>query len=342
MADRTPPRTPLPPVEQVRPGLWSIPVPIPNNPLHYVLVYAFDTDRGPYLVDTGWNTDESYAALTGGLERMGSSVRDVQGVLVTHIHPDHFGLAGRIREDSGAWVGMHPADIELFEGRYVETGPLLGAVDATLRMAGAPEDETEALRQASMPILPLVVPTIPDVVMEDGFRPDIPGWHVRAIWTPGHTPGHLCFVEPDRRLLLSGDHVLPRITPNVSLLDEDGIDPLGDFLRSLEKVGREDVEEVLPAHEHRFVGLADRVATLIDHHHQRFDQVEAIIAGGSDTAWDIAARMQWSRPWERISGFMRRMALFEALAHLRALEELGRLEVVAENPRRWALPSGVS
>ena len=332
-------RTPLPPVEQVRPGLWSIPVPIPNNPLHYVLVYAFDTDRGPYLVDAGWNTDESYAALTAGLKRMGSSVSDVQGVLVTHIHPDHFGLAGRIRQDSGAWVGMHPADIELFQGRYVETGPLLEAVEATLRMAAAPAEEMEALARASMPILPLVVPTVPDVVMEDGFRPGIPGWDVRAIWTPGHTPGHLCFVETERRLLLSGDHVLPRITPNVSLLDEVGMDPLGDFLRSLARVAQEDVDEVLPAHEHRFVGLQDRTAALIEHHEERFDQVERIITGGASTAWDIASQMHWSRPWERISGFMRRMALFEALAHLRAMEELGRLRVVEENPRRWSVLS---
>ena len=334
---RPSPRTPLPPVEQVRPGLWSIPVPIPNNPLHYVLVYAFETDRGPYLVDAGWNTDESYGSLRAGLERMGTSVTEVQGVLVTHIHPDHFGLAGRIREDSGAWVGMHPADIELFEGRYVETGPLLEAVDATLRMAGAPDEEVGALQRASMPILPLVVPTVPDIVMDDGFRPEIPGWNVQAVWTPGHTPGHLCFVEPDRRVLLSGDHVLPRITPNVSLLDEDGIDPLGDFLRSLEKVGRCDVDEVLPAHEHRFVGLRDRVDGLIDHHEERFDQVERIIRSGADTAWDIASQMHWSRPWERISGFMRRMALFEGLAHLRALEERGRLRVIAQDPRRWAV-----
>ena len=328
---------PLPPVERVRPGLWSIPVPIPNNPLHYVLVYAFETDRGPYLVDAGWNTDDSYDSLKAGLERMGTSVGDVQGVLVTHIHPDHFGLAGRIRAESGAWVGMHPADIELIEGRYVETGPLLAAVDATLRMAGAPADETEALQQASMPILPLVVPTVPDVVMADGFRPQIDGWDLRAVWTPGHTPGHLCFVDETHRILLSGDHVLPRITPNVSLLDEEGIDPLGDFLRSLAKVAACDVDEVLPAHEHRFVGLRDRVSALTEHHEDRFSQIEELVASGAVTAWDVAAQMHWSRPWERISGFMRRMALFEALAHLRALEELGRLRVVGQDPRRWAL-----
>src|SRR5437879_464069 len=91
---------PLPPVERVRPGLWSVPVPIPNNPLRYVLVYLFETDRGPYLVDAGWNTDECWAVLCRGLTQAGTDVADVQGVLVTHIHPDHYGLAGRIRESS--------------------------------------------------------------------------------------------------------------------------------------------------------------------------------------------------------------------------------------------------
>ena len=104
---------PLPPVEPVRPGLWSIPVPIPNNPLRYVLVYAFETEKGPYLVDAGWNTDDAFQVLCDGLNTAGFDITDVQGVLVTHIHPDHYGLAGRIRESSGAWVALHPADAAL-------------------------------------------------------------------------------------------------------------------------------------------------------------------------------------------------------------------------------------
>src|SRR5687768_5705286 len=101
---------PLPPVERVRPGLWSIPVPIPDNPLRYVLVFSFDTDDGPVLVDAGWNTDDAWESLCAGLTQAGTDVADVRGLLVTHIHPDHYGLAGRVREASGAWVALHPAD----------------------------------------------------------------------------------------------------------------------------------------------------------------------------------------------------------------------------------------
>jgi glyoxylase-like metal-dependent hydrolase (beta-lactamase superfamily II) len=116
---------PLPPVERVRPGIWSIPVPIPNNPLRYVLVYLFETDVGPFIVDAGWNTDDAFDTLAAGLSHAGTDVAEVRGVLVTHIHPDHYGLAGRVRDASGAWVALHPADAKLIQDRYVEPDDLL-------------------------------------------------------------------------------------------------------------------------------------------------------------------------------------------------------------------------
>ena len=129
---------PFPEVEKVEPGLWSIPVPLPNNSLRYVLVYLFETDRGPYLMDAGWNTDDAFGALQSGMKVAGCEITDVQGVMVTHIHPDHFGLAGRIREASGAWISLHPADAELIHDRYDEPDDLLERVAGALRRMGAP------------------------------------------------------------------------------------------------------------------------------------------------------------------------------------------------------------
>src|SRR4249919_2055055 len=141
---------PLPPVELVRPGLWSIPVPLPIV-LRYVLVYAFETDRGAYIVDAGWNTDDAFDALGRGLAQAGFDVADVRGVMVTHIHPDHYGLAGRIRETSDAWIALHPADAALIHDRYEEPGDLLEQMQGFLRRLGAPASEIEELRNASMP-----------------------------------------------------------------------------------------------------------------------------------------------------------------------------------------------
>lgn len=330
---------PLPPVEQVRPGLWSVPVPIPANSLRYVFVYVFETDRGPYLVDTGWNTEEAYAALCSGLEEAGTSVGDVQGILVTHLHPDHYGLAGRVREASGAWIGLHPADAELIHDRYVDPGYLVEMMGTMLRDVGAPLEELEGLKGAALPVLPLVTPATPDVLVEDLDKLDVPGWDLTALWTPGHSPGHLCLWDGERRLLLSGDHVLPRITPNIAFHPQAGDDPLGTYLASLDRVAKYDAAEVLPGHEHRFVGLAERVAELHEHHERRFVEVVAAIEAGATTGWELATVMKWSRPWSSIDGFMRRAAVLETLAHLRALEVRGVLrEVRAEGqPSRWQL-----
>ena len=326
---------PLPPVERVRPGVWSIPVPLPNNSLRYVLVYVLETDRGPYLVDAGWNTDDAYAALDAGLQTLGSAMHEVQGVLVTHIHPDHYGLAGRIREASGAWIALHPADANLIHDRYDAPDDLLERVGAMLRRVGAPDDEVQSLQRAAMPVRPLVDVVMPDVLLEDGDRPEIPGWDLLAIWTPGHSPGHLCFWEPDERLLLSGDHVLPRITPNIAFHPQAGANPLGDYLASLDKLEPYDASEVLPAHEHRFVGLQERLAELRTHHHDRFGEVVAAIEAGTTTAWAIAAGMRWSRSWDQIEGFMRRAAVGEAMAHLRALEQRGIVREQPGEPSTW-------
>jgi glyoxylase-like metal-dependent hydrolase (beta-lactamase superfamily II) len=326
---------PLPPVERVRPGVWSIPVPIPNNPLRYVLVYGFETDAGIYIVDAGWNTDEAFETLAAGLTAIGASVADVRGVMITHIHPDHYGLAGRVRETSGAWVALHPADAALIPDRYEQPEELLTRVAAVLRRWGAPAEEVDGLTYASMPVRQYVSLVKPDVLLEDGDKPEVPGWDIQAIWTPGHSPGHLAFWEPRNRLMLTGDHVLPRITPNIGLHPQAGDDPLGDFLRSLDKLAPYDTGEALPAHEHRFVGLDGRLAELKEHHEHRFAEVVEAVRAGHDTAWAVAGRMKWSRSWDRIEGFMRRMAVAEAMAHIRALERRGVLREIPGEPVRY-------
>ena len=163
-----------------------------------------------------------------------------------------------------------------------------------LRRVGAPAEELSSLQRASMPVLPFVTAVEPDVLIEDDTRPEVPGWDLLAIWTPGHSPGHLCFHEPRYQLMLSGDHVLPRITPNIPFHPQAGADPLGDYLGSLDRVAAFPTDEVLPAHEHRFVGLPERVAELRAHHEQRFAEVIAAVTRGVTSAWDIAVKLNTS------------------------------------------------
>jgi glyoxylase-like metal-dependent hydrolase (beta-lactamase superfamily II) len=180
-------------------------------------------------------------------------------------------------------------------------------------------------------------PALPDRLIEDGERPDVPGWDLRAIWTPGHSPGHLCFWEPAHQLMLAGDHVLPRITPNIPFSPREDTDPLGDFLASLDKLAAYPADEVLPAHEFRIRDLPGRLAQLRAHHEQRFGEVIAALGGGATTAWEICQRMTWSRPWDEVEGFMKRAALAEGFAHLRALQRRGVLREVDGEPPTWQL-----
>jgi glyoxylase-like metal-dependent hydrolase (beta-lactamase superfamily II) len=329
------PATDLPPAEPVRPGLWSLPVPIPASPLRYVLTYAFEVPGGVVVVDPGWNAPESFAALEAGLAAMGAALTDVRGVLVTHLHPDHYGLAGRVRELSGAWVALHPADAALVYERYEQVDDLLDRIAEWLRDAGAPASEVVAMRDASMAVRSVVVVAPPDVLLSDGDRPDVPGWQLVAIHTPGHTPGHLCFYEERTGLLLSGDHVLPRITANVSIHPQSGSDPLGDYLASLERLRKYADSPVLPGHEWRFDGLGGRIDTIIAHHEERLEATTALVADGAETVWEVATGLPWSRPWEEIRGFMRRAAVGETQAHLVVLERRGRLDRTGQHPLRW-------
>ncbi len=328
----------LPPVENLGQGLWSIPVPMPQSSLRYVLVYALELANGVAIVDAGWDTAEAWEALTSGLTKAGYAIGDVEAVLVTHIHPDHYGLAGRVRAASGAWIALHPADADVLQGRYVDTEPLIDLVRAQMAAAGVPEAPREAMGQASMPIRNLVDAVLPDVLLEDGDRPELPGWDVTALWTPGHSPGHLCFYDERRKLLLSGDHVLPRITPNISLHPQQRPNPLADFFESLDKIEELAVEEVLPAHEYRFRGLAQRVAALRAHHERRFGEVVAALeAQPGATAWEVTVELTWSRPWEEIPFFMQRAAVGETLAHLVVLETRGTVRRSDSVPERWTL-----
>jgi glyoxylase-like metal-dependent hydrolase (beta-lactamase superfamily II) len=172
------------------------------------------------------------------------------------------------------------------------------------------------------------------VLLDDGEALDLPGRRIRAVWTPGHTPGHICLHDEDYGLLLTGDHLLPRISPNIGLSPIDGDSPLSSYLESLRAVRGYDGAEALPAHEYRFRGIAGRAETLIEHHKARAQELlDLVAAAGEPTVWEVAQKLTWSRGWDQIEGYMRRAALAETAAHVEYLEREGRLIVRRDSGR---------
>lgn len=315
----------LPPVEQLATDLWSIPVPIPDNPLRYVSAYAFATTRGLVLVDSGWDSEQSWQALCAGLRSIGADPARVIGVLVTHMHFDHMGLAGRLRAHSGAWIAMHPADLAVLTQPDHRDAQAMAAQEvAFLCSLGASAAEATAATGPAEHYVPFSSVALPDRSLSDGDLADLPGWRLRAVHTPGHTPGHLCFVDERSRRFFAGDHVLPRITPNISVRPGEPGSPLHDYLTSLGKVRDLDVDEVLPAHEWRFRGLAERAGAIAEHHEHRLAELLLAIARQPDlTPWDLASRLTWSRPWAAYSGRMRISAVGETASHVQELVRRG-------------------
>jgi glyoxylase-like metal-dependent hydrolase (beta-lactamase superfamily II) len=326
----------LPPVEKLAGGMVSVPVPIPNNPLRYTLCYLIPGDDGLVVVDPGWDSDLGWDALTSGLDAAGATAADVTGVVLTHVHPDHHGLTGRLRDASGAWVAMHPAEHATML-RDLDTEPGT-ALTGWLRELHVPEAEIAGLlsrwgKAVDLHFAPLADA---DVMLEDGDFVPLAGRRLRAIWTPGHTPGHLCLFDADAQVLLTGDHVLPRISPNIGL-QLSGADPLGRYLESLEKVAAYDACEALPGHEYRFRGIAARAAELDGHHRERCREILATVDRlGAPTIWQVASELTWSRPWDQI-GPMLIGAVAETAAHVELLVRSGDLVRDAERVRAGAL-----
>ena len=317
----------FPPVEQVRPGVWSVPVTIPDNPLRYTLCYLLLSDAGVVVVDPGWDSGTGWADLQRGLATAEVSADRITGIVVTHVHLDHHGLSRRLSEASGAWIAMHAEEVHALPARINETvGPDGGR--AWLARSGAPPEMMAEFNADMAEALGFYRLADPDVLLQDGATLDLPGRRIQVVWTPGHTPGHICLHDADYDLLLTGDHLLPRISPNIGIFPGGTQSPLTSYLDSLRAMPRFDNAEALPAHEYRFRGIAGRSRFLIEHHDVRAREVLDVVAAvGQPTIWQVAEHLTWSRSWDEIGNFMRRAALAETAAHVEYLQRQGCLLV---------------
>ena len=305
-------------------GVWSLRVPIPDNPLGYTLIYVLRTNTGVLLIDAGWDCDEAWEALETGLAHCGYLMSDVQATLITHAHPDHIGLALRVRNASGCRVFMGE-DERVDEACY--GGDALHERLLFLKSQGVPDREIEDFSASivSAPFPPQHWKA--DTMVMDGLSIVVDGAELTAIATPGHTNGHMCYLDRTRKFLFTGDHLLTTITPNISTFLLDGSDPLGDYLSSIAKIDCYDVARVMPGHQTPFSEFNERTRIASLHHETRLRELENIvrITQGAST-WQLCELVPWSKPLSHFAPFMRYSALGETLAHLVHLRELNRVE----------------
>jgi len=314
---------------EITPGITWIKLPIDDarGPSH-INAYLIRGDKGYLLVDSGWNTNASFGTMHNTLLKKGLGFEDISQILITHIHPDHYGMAGRIKKLSGATIAMHPIEKDFIEPRYVHLEELLHQTDRMLLNNGVPRGEMEKLRDATVGLEQFIDPTPPDITLRDGATITTGEFTFQIIWTPGHSSGHICLYEPEKKILLSGDHILPKITPNISVHPQSIENPLGRYIESLKELRQLKAELILPGHDQPFTGLVPRIDEIIHHHELRNQEILSVMGDQARTTYQIAREIIWGDKsrWHDLPEFHQRMAVFETLAHLEMMTADGKVD----------------
>jgi len=305
-------------------GVYQIEVPMRHNPLGYT--YSYLLRDAATLIDTGVGTRDAFDSLEEQARSAGMELTDIKRIIPTHLHGDHIGLVDRVRRQSGAKVYAHRTAIERQQESQAEDVDLYADTRNETKLMGGSK-YLGFLRRFENSFRGRVRSLEIDAPLEDGQIMELEGSTLKVYWTPGHAREHICLHDEERKILYAGDHVLPKITPHVSLRSHLGDDPLGDYIESLEKIRGLDVETVLPAHEYVFEDLDGRVSELHLHHRSRCDEMKRAIGDGRSTVFEISAQVSWdSRPWPEMEFWTKRMAARETLAHLVYLRNRGELE----------------
>ena len=309
--------------------LWDVPevycinVPLPDNPLRNLNSYVIRTPECGLVIDTGFNRPECRDALWAGIEELKLDLSKTR-LFLTHFHSDHIGLVWDFVE-RGVPVYMGRADYEYH--RRLRAGGLL-AMEKRFIAEGFPEEEMarQSSENQSRKFAPR--PGFPVNELEEGDTIPMGELDVRAIYTPGHTPGNMILYLPRSELLFSGDHILFDITPNISAWPQIA-NPLSDYIASLQKVRALPICAAFPAHRAAGSDVRQRIDQIIEHHRQRLDEIyQTCVAHPGSTGYDIAGQIKWSARglgWGEFPPHQRWFAMGETLAHLHYLEEKGRL-----------------
>jgi len=319
-----------PGVFRCAPGVHRIPLPLPNDGLRAVNIYAVADGDGLTLVDSGWALSEARDLLAKALAALGAGFADVRQFLVTHSHRDHYTQAVVLRREFGMLValgrgersGLDVITSERTDGSANHRRLVRAGAHELLRILGeTPTPPGDPAHWA-----------MPDEWIDDGAEIVVGegegSRRLRAVATPGHTRGHVVFADEAADLLFSGDHVLPRITPSIALEPDPPSNPLADFLNSLELMRSRPDAAMLPAHGPVGMRVHERVDQLIAHHAVRLDASLAAVREGRSTAHEVADVLPWTRRATALTDldpFNAMLATLETASHLEVLVERGVL-----------------
>lgn len=307
--------------EEVLPSLYRVEVPLPNNPLKATNSYIIKGDKN-LIIDTGMNRKECMDALSAALTELQIDLQRTD-FFITHLHADHSGLVGELATGEAS-VYFNQPDAEVIQNKHLWQELYFVAIKH-----GFSEDELKSALDKHPGNRYSPKGPVDLTIVQDGDPITAGDYHFHCVETPGHTRGHMCLYERNRKLFVSGDHILGDITPNISSWDDAG-NPLRDYTQSLDKVSAMEIDLVLPGHRSLVTDCKKRIDELKEHHRQRLDEVVCILKEfGAGTAYQIASRMHWdiiAADWGAFPIMQKWFATGEAIAHLKHLEDEGLVE----------------
>ncbi len=305
---------------EILPNLYQIKIPLPNNPLKELNSYVIKGPERFLMIDTGMNRKECSEVMHLSLKELKVNLENTD-FFITHMHSDHCGLVGTLATATSKIYCSRP-DSEVILDPASRGDELLDSA----RAYGFPEDELKNVLARHPGFKYASQGDIKIDLVKGGDDIKIGDYHFKCVATSGHTDGHMCLYEPRKKLLVSGDHILDDITPNISLFISGN--PLEDYLANLDKVYLTDIELTLPGHRNLIYNVRKRINELKEHHQERCKEILAILRKGSADAYQVATQMNWDidcPSWEQYPTPQKWFASGEAIAHLRYLEGLGKV-----------------
>lgn len=314
--------------------LTEVPLPLPF-PLKIIKAYVIRGSGGYTLIDAGLHGEEDWARWEETRQRMGWRWDEVEKIVLTHYHPDHYGLAGKLQQVTGAPVLMSRTDAEQARFFWDEASDTPRVLAELYARHGLSEDWTSRIPEHLRHFRKWVEPHPEPTYIQGGETIRLGDREYQILHTPGHADGHLSFYDPEREWLIGGDFLLPKITPNISLWPGCDPNPLQSYLETLEKMKNLPVRRVFPAHGPSFDTYRERIEELKEHHRDRLNRMKRLLEVEPLPAAEICFNI-FGR---NLSIHNLRFALSETLAHLEylrhreevALEERGEILVYALN-----------
>lgn len=300
-------------------GIQKITIPLPFR-LDHVHCFLVKGATGYTLIDTGLHDEQAKKIWQEKLPG-----KDVEKIILTHLHPDHTGYAGVLQKQTNAPVYMSEIDAKAMQTIWQEEAiPLLQRDYHTFAV---PEQMTEKIIQLIRKTTNIVEPT-PNVhqFLRDGETINIGDYTYDIIATPGHAEGLVCLYEPETKVLLSTDHVLPKITPNIAYWFYGEKNPLLSYKTSLEKIKKLDISYVIPSHGEPFEDVYTRIDEIWTHHEERIEKTYDAMKNGI-TVFDMCDILF---PYE-LSMYDYQFAIGEAVAHMEYVRHEGRCERTIES-----------